>query len=78
MIRMLIVGYCYGIRSERRLSQEVELHGADIRQRIRDVRFTADYVDKRLARGSEKYLIQEEVWRATSIQKARHLDSILA
>jgi transposase len=26
MIRMLIVGYCYGIRSERRLSQEVELH----------------------------------------------------
>jgi transposase len=26
MIRMLIVGYCYGLRSERRLSQEVELH----------------------------------------------------
>ena len=26
MIRMLIVGYCYGIRSERRLCQEVELH----------------------------------------------------
>jgi len=26
MIRMLIVGYCYGIRSERRLAQEVELH----------------------------------------------------
>jgi transposase len=26
MIRMLIVGYCYGIRSERKLSQEVELH----------------------------------------------------
>jgi transposase len=26
MIRMLIVGYCYGIRSERRLSEEVELH----------------------------------------------------
>ena len=26
MIRMLIVGYCYGIRSERRLTQEVELH----------------------------------------------------
>ena len=23
---MLIVGYCYGIRSERRLTQEVELH----------------------------------------------------
>jgi transposase len=26
MIRMLIVGYCYGMRSERRLCQEVELH----------------------------------------------------
>src|SRR3954466_1938098 len=26
MIRMLIVGYCYGIRSERKLIQEVELH----------------------------------------------------
>ena len=26
MIRMLIVGYCYGLRAERRLTQEVELH----------------------------------------------------
>src|SRR5262245_50428049 len=26
MIRILIVGYCYGIRSERKLTQEVELH----------------------------------------------------
>jgi transposase len=26
MIRMLLVGYCYGIRSERKLCQEVELH----------------------------------------------------
>jgi transposase len=26
LIRMLIVGYCYGIRSERQLCQEVELH----------------------------------------------------
>jgi transposase len=26
MIRMLVVGYCYGLRSERRLTQEVELH----------------------------------------------------
>ncbi len=26
MIRMLLIGYCYGIRSERRLCQEVELH----------------------------------------------------
>jgi hypothetical protein len=26
MIRMLIVGYCYGIRFERRLCEKVELH----------------------------------------------------
>lgn len=26
MMRMLIIGYCYGLRSERRLTQEVELH----------------------------------------------------
>src|ERR1700726_5072241 len=26
MVRMLIIGYCYGIRSERKLSEEVELH----------------------------------------------------
>ena len=26
MIRMLIVGYCYGIRSERKLCEEVSLH----------------------------------------------------
>jgi transposase len=26
MTRMLLVGYCYGIRSERRLCQEIELH----------------------------------------------------
>ena len=26
MVRMLIIGYCYGIRSERKLCEEVELH----------------------------------------------------
>src|SRR4051794_15778826 len=26
MIRMLIVGYCYGLRSDGKLTQEVELH----------------------------------------------------
>lgn len=26
MVRMLIIGYCFGLRSERRLTQEVELH----------------------------------------------------
>ena len=29
MIRMLLVGYCYGIRHERRLCQEVALHLGD-------------------------------------------------
>ena len=28
LIRMLIVGYCYGIRFERRLCEEVEMHMA--------------------------------------------------
>ena len=28
MIRMLIIGYCYGIRFERRLCEEVEMHMA--------------------------------------------------
>ncbi len=27
MVRMLIVGYCYGIRFERRLCEEIELRG---------------------------------------------------
>ena len=26
MIRMLIIGYCFGLRSERRLTQEIDLH----------------------------------------------------
>jgi hypothetical protein len=26
MLRMLIVGYCYGVRSERKLCEEVKLH----------------------------------------------------
>jgi transposase len=26
MLRMLVIGYCYGLRSERKLTQEVELH----------------------------------------------------
>jgi transposase len=26
MLRMLIIGYCYGLRSERKFTQEVELH----------------------------------------------------
>ncbi len=30
MIRMLIVGYCYGIRSERRLCEEVSLNRLDL------------------------------------------------
>jgi transposase len=37
MIRMLLVGYCYGIRHERRLCQEVALHLA-YRTKSRDER----------------------------------------
>ena len=43
MIRMLIVGYCYGLRSERRLTQEVPrpdqsgvMHAATTRSKMAD------------------------------------------
>src|SRR4051794_29349986 len=42
-IRMVIVGYCYGIRFERRLCEEVELHlaygwfcGLDLNKKVPD------------------------------------------
>ena len=35
MIRMLIIGYCYGIRFERRLCEEVEFHLAAIVQNLK-------------------------------------------
>jgi|ERR1700730_9706518 hypothetical protein len=35
MVRMLIVRYCYGIRFERRLCEEVELHLAYVRREER-------------------------------------------
>ena len=37
MIRMLIIGYCYGIRSERRLCEDVELPARSRRQRARSL-----------------------------------------
>ena len=37
MIRMLIVGYCYGIRSERRLCEEVHLNLATSHNHCRSV-----------------------------------------
>ena len=45
MIRMLIIGYCFGIRSERRLCDEIHLnHGPGHRRhrRIRDLTATAE------------------------------------
>ena len=43
MIRMLLIGYCYGIRSERRLCEEVDLNLAyrwfcrlNLEDRVRD------------------------------------------
>ena len=38
MLRMLIVGYCMGIRSERRLCEEVHLIGLSSAQLIRNGR----------------------------------------
>ena len=38
MIRMLIVGYCYGIRFERRLREELELHLARPRRRLSPIK----------------------------------------
>jgi hypothetical protein len=38
MIRMLIVGYCYGVRFERRPCEEVELHLAYVADSIKTIR----------------------------------------
>jgi hypothetical protein len=41
MIRMLLVGYCYGIRSERRLCREVDIsHIAGSASSISTTRFS--------------------------------------
>jgi transposase len=45
MLRMLIVGYCYGIRSERKLCEEVELH----RKRPANYAFHVDATHEKLA-----------------------------
>ncbi len=52
LIRMLIVGYCYGIRSERRLCEEVHLDLAD-RWFCRLIR--CESVDARAAAGSSGF-----------------------
>ena len=36
LIRMLLVGYCFGIRSERRLCEEVHLNRLDLSDRVSD------------------------------------------
>ena len=74
MIRMLIVGYCYGIRSERKLCQEVELHlayrwfcGHDLEDKIPH---HSTFSENRLGRFRESDLLRhifERVWAAMAM-----------
>lgn len=74
MIRMLIAGYCYGIRSERRLCQEVELHLAyrwfcklDLEDKVPH---HSTFSENRLGRFREsdllRHIFERVVWAAMS------------
>ena len=75
MIRMLIVGYCYGIRSERKLCQEVELHlayrwfcGLDLEDKIPH---HSTFSENRLGRFREsdllRHIFERVVWAAMAM-----------
>ena len=75
MIRMLVVGYCYGIRSERKLCQEVELHLAyrwfcklDLDDRIPH---HSTFSENRLGRFREsdllRHIFERVVWAAMAM-----------
>src|SRR6202008_3854876 len=75
MIRMLIVGYCYGIRSERRLCQEVELHLAyrwfcklDLEDKVPH---HSTFSENRLGRFREsdllRHIFERVVWAAMAV-----------
>ena len=75
MIRMLIVGYCYGIRSERKLCQEVELHlayrwfcGHDLEDKIPH---HSTFSENRLGRFREsdllRHIFERVVWAAMAM-----------
>jgi transposase len=75
MIRMLIVGYCYGIRSERKLCQEVELHLAYrwfCRLDLEDkVPHHSTFSENRLGRFREsdlpRHIFERVVWAAMAM-----------
>jgi transposase len=75
MMRMLIVGYCYGIRSERKLCQEVELHLAyrwfcklDLEDKVPH---HSTFSDNRLGRFREsdllRHIFERVVWAAMAM-----------
>jgi transposase len=75
MIRMLIVGYCYGIRSERKLCQEVELHLAyrwfckmDLEDKVPH---HSTFSENRLGRFREsdllRHIFERVVWAAMAL-----------
>src|SRR5256714_3656278 len=75
MIRMLIVGYCYGIRSERKLTQEVELHLAyrwfcrlDLDDKVPP---HSTFSENRLGRFREsdllRHIVERGVWTAMAM-----------
>jgi transposase len=78
MIRMLIVGYRYGLRSERRLTQEVELHlayrwfcGLDLDDRVPH---HSTFSENRLRRFIESHVFRyifERVFRARETGRGR-------
>jgi transposase len=79
MIRMLIVGYCYGIRSERKLCQEVELHLAyrwfcklDLEDKVPH---HSTFSENRLGRFREsdllRHIFERVVWAAMAMGLVR-------
>ncbi len=75
MIRMLIVGYCYGIRHERRLCQEVELHLAyrwfcklDVDQTVpHHSTFSANRLGRFRDSDILRHIFERVVWSAMAI-----------
>ena len=84
MIRMLLVGYCYGIRSERRLCQEVDLHLAyrwfcklDLDDMIpHHSTFSANRLGRFRESDVLRHIFERVVWSAmaTGLVKAEGLD----
>ena len=75
MVRMLIVGYCYGIRSERKLCQEVELHLAyrwfcklDLDDKVpHHSTFSENRLGRFRASDLLRYIFEQVVWAAMAM-----------